>query len=80
MFKLPSVYTSRVFSNVKGGFRQGPEEAAKVTKAVTRNLTPPYLSSVPDITHLNLKEERATHGTSILANFSQKAPFEVQHL
>ncbi|KAK1235803.1 hypothetical protein PQX77_000961 [Marasmius sp. AFHP31] len=68
MFKLPAVYTSRVFSNVEGGFRQGPEELAKVMKVVTRNITPPYLSSVPDVVHLNLRDEGATHACLILCS------------
>ncbi|KAL0578837.1 hypothetical protein V5O48_003161 [Marasmius crinis-equi] len=68
MFKLPSLYTSRVFSNVNGGFRPGPEEAAKIAKVVMRNVTPPYLNSVPDIVHLNLKDEGATHACLILCS------------
>ncbi|KAF9261951.1 protein serine/threonine phosphatase 2C [Marasmius fiardii PR-910] len=66
LFKLPSVYASRIFRNAFKGLRPGSEEMIK--KLMQRNLTPPYLSNVPDVEHLNLKEEGASHGCLILCS------------
>ena len=71
MFKLPAVYTSRVFMALEGGVSRAPESLAKIDKIVQRSRTPPYLSATPDIVHLNLKDEGATHGTMVL--FSRRA-------
>ncbi|KAG7090601.1 hypothetical protein E1B28_009704 [Marasmius oreades] len=66
LFKLPSVYTSRIFRNAFQGLRPGSEEMIK--KITERNLTPPYLSNSPDIVHLNLKDEGASHACLILCS------------
>lgn len=50
-FKLPAVYTERVFLNSDRGFLI-PE---KVRSFIGRNKTPPYLSSTPDVRHVDLK-------------------------
>lgn len=49
-FKLPAMYTHRVFLNTEPGF-QSPD---KVRSFISRNLTPPYLSGVPDVRHVDL--------------------------
>ncbi|CAA7259279.1 unnamed protein product [Cyclocybe aegerita] len=49
-FKLPAIYTSRVFLNSHPGFVI-PEKVRIFTR---RNLTPPYMSGVPDIKHVHL--------------------------
>ncbi|KAF9562787.1 protein serine/threonine phosphatase 2C [Agrocybe pediades] len=49
-FKLPAVYTERVLFNAR------PDSVMpdKVRKYIGRNLTPPYMTGVPDVKHLNL--------------------------
>ncbi|KDR75423.1 hypothetical protein GALMADRAFT_556142 [Galerina marginata CBS 339.88] len=49
-FKLPAVYTNRVFLNSRPGFVI-PE---KVRSFIGRNLTPPYMSGTPDVEHIQL--------------------------
>lgn len=49
-FKIPALYTHRVFLNSEPGF-PSPE---KVRSFISRNLTPPYMSGVPDIRHVDL--------------------------
>jgi pyruvate dehydrogenase phosphatase len=49
-FKLSAIYTHRVFLNTEPGF-QSPD---KVRSFISRNLTPPYLSGVPDVRHIDL--------------------------
>lgn len=50
-FKLPAIYTERVFLNSHPSFVI-PE---KIRGFIGRNITPPYMSGVPDIQHVNLK-------------------------
>lgn len=50
IFKLPSVYTRRVFGNVHGGPRFLPE----VLRFLDRNHTPPYVSNVAEVRHVAL--------------------------
>ncbi|ESK82281.1 phophatase 2c family protein [Moniliophthora roreri MCA 2997] len=66
LFKLPSIYTSRVFRNAYHGLRPGSE--AMVEKLLERNITPPYLSNVPDITHLTLKKDEISKACLILCS------------
>jgi len=49
-FKLPAVYTERVFLNANPGF----EVPDKVRSFIGRNITPPYMSGVPEVQHVEL--------------------------
>ncbi|KAB5589489.1 Serine/threonine phosphatase 2C [Ceratobasidium theobromae] len=49
-FKIPAAYTEHVFLRAKPGFRVHSSVGA-FTK---RNLTPPYLSAIPDVVHVKL--------------------------
>ncbi|CAE6452165.1 hypothetical protein ACGC1H_002356 [Rhizoctonia solani] len=49
-FKLPAAYTREVFLRAKPGFRVH----SSVEEFAERNLTPPYLSAIPDVVHVNL--------------------------
>ncbi|CAE6471788.1 unnamed protein product [Rhizoctonia solani] len=49
-FKVPAAYTRHVFLRAKPGFRVH----SSVEAFTTRNLTPPYLSAIPDIVHVDL--------------------------
>lgn len=50
LFKLPALYTKRIFFNSMAGFRV----SIKVEEYIGRNLTPPYLSNIADVKHVNL--------------------------
>lgn len=50
-FKLPAVYTTKVFQNATPGFRI----STKVSDFLPRNRTPPYVSGTPEITHRSLQ-------------------------
>lgn len=54
LFKLPAIYTTRVFLNAGPGFRT----STPVHQFLPRNLTPPYLSNVADVRHVDLKDTR----------------------
>jgi len=47
-FKLPAVYTERVFLNANLGV------PADVRSFISRNITPPYISGVPEVQHVEL--------------------------
>ncbi|KAF8601894.1 protein serine/threonine phosphatase 2C [Ceratobasidium sp. AG-I] len=49
-FKLPAAYTNQVFLRATPGFRVH----SAVEDFTKRNLTPPYLSAVPDVVHVGL--------------------------
>ncbi|CAE6435095.1 unnamed protein product [Rhizoctonia solani] len=49
-FKIPAAYTRQVFLRAKPGFRVH----SSVEAFTERNLTPPYLSAIPDVAHVNL--------------------------
>ncbi|KAF8813609.1 protein serine/threonine phosphatase 2C [Phlegmacium glaucopus] len=49
-FKFPAVYTERVFLNANPGF----EVPDKVRGFIGRNITPPYMSGVPEVQHVEL--------------------------
>ncbi|KAF9047274.1 protein serine/threonine phosphatase 2C [Panaeolus papilionaceus] len=63
-FKLPAMYTKRVFTNLEPGY--DPAMRAKVEKFIDRNLTPPYMSGVPDVKHVNLRAGGVTESFIIL--------------
>ncbi|KAJ6557184.1 protein serine/threonine phosphatase 2C [Mycena sp. CBHHK59/15] len=51
--KIPSLYTSRVFSNLdQGWISQGT-----LKQCVTKISTPPYVSNIPDVYHRNLSAQ-----------------------
>ncbi|KAG7446428.1 protein serine/threonine phosphatase 2C [Guyanagaster necrorhizus] len=49
-FKLPRVYTERVFLNAAPGFRT----QQSVGEFIKRSFTPPYVSNIADVRHLTL--------------------------
>ncbi|KAF9529315.1 phosphatase 2C-like domain-containing protein [Crepidotus variabilis] len=61
-FKIPALYTHRVFLNAEPGF-QSPE---KVRSFISRNLTPPYMSGVPDVQHIDLSKSKESETFLIL--------------
>jgi pyruvate dehydrogenase phosphatase len=50
LFKLPTIYTERVFLNAKAGF----QISNKISDFIDRNLTPPYISSQADVRHTEI--------------------------
>ena len=50
LFKLPSIYTERVFMNARPGF----EISRKIEDFLGRNLTPPYISNRADVRHAEI--------------------------
>ncbi|PBK73781.1 protein serine threonine phosphatase 2C [Armillaria solidipes] len=50
-FKLPRVYTERVFLNAVPGFRT----QQSVEQFIKRSFTPPYVSNIADVRHLTLE-------------------------
>ncbi|KAL5534067.1 hypothetical protein ACEPAG_528 [Sanghuangporus baumii] len=57
-FKLPAVYTTKLFVNVNLGYRI----RSKVEEFIPRNLTPPYVSATPDVIHRILKSSTSVGG------------------
>jgi len=55
VFKLPSIYTERIFKNAQPGFRF----STRVDDFLGRNLTPPYMSNQPDVRTVDLSAEDA---------------------
>ena len=49
MYKLPAVYTERVFLNAENGV---PSD--RVRSSIRRNITPPYISRVAEVQHVEL--------------------------
>lgn len=54
LFKLPRIYTDRVFLNAVPGFRT----SKSVHDFIHRNLTPPYMSATADVRHVSLQNHR----------------------
>lgn len=50
-FKVPAAYTEHVFLRAKPGFRVH----SSVEAFTKRNLTPPYLSAIPDVVQVSLE-------------------------
>ncbi|KAH7922376.1 protein serine threonine phosphatase 2C [Leucogyrophana mollusca] len=50
LFKLPSIYTERVFKNCSPGFRL----STPLNDFIGRNKTPPYLSNMADVRHVDI--------------------------
>ena len=49
VYKLPAVYTERVFLNASHGV-----PAERVRNSIGRNITPPYMSGVAEVQHVEL--------------------------
>lgn len=49
VYKLPAVYTERVFLNADNGV-----PADRVGSSIGRNITPPYMSGVPEVQHVEV--------------------------
>ncbi|TFK44607.1 protein serine threonine phosphatase 2C [Crucibulum laeve] len=64
LFKLPSVYTHRVFMNSRPGF----SFSTKVEDFLNRNMTPPYLSNHADVRHIDLRAAAATEARLIMCS------------
>jgi pyruvate dehydrogenase phosphatase len=64
LFKLPTIYTTRVFLNAKPGFRF----SSKIEDFLGRNLTPPYLSAQSDVQHVHIPSLGASEAFLILAS------------
>ncbi|KIK56894.1 hypothetical protein GYMLUDRAFT_46785 [Collybiopsis luxurians FD-317 M1] len=52
-YKLPQLYTDRLFMNVEPGWSRS--EKRFVNSFIGRNLTPPYISNIPDVRYVNLR-------------------------
>ncbi|TFK75287.1 protein serine threonine phosphatase 2C [Pluteus cervinus] len=64
LFKLPRVYTEKVFLNAQSGFRI----SSNITDFIGRNLTPPYVSNVPDIRHVELSPHDASRSYLVMCS------------
>ncbi|KAJ7030822.1 protein serine threonine phosphatase 2C [Mycena alexandri] len=64
LFKLPAIYTHRVFLNSDPGFRF----SSRVVEFLPRNLTPPYLSAQSDVQHVNIPSLGAADVFLLLAS------------
>ncbi|KAH7868470.1 phosphatase 2C-like domain-containing protein [Lentinula edodes] len=53
-YKLPSIYTDRVFLHAS----QSRNQRELINSVNNRNLTPPYISNVPDVKYVDLKSKR----------------------
>lgn len=49
IYKLPAVYAERVFLNADNGV-----PVDRVRSSIGRNITPPYMSGVPEVQHVEL--------------------------
>ncbi|KAG1785736.1 phosphatase 2C-like domain-containing protein [Suillus plorans] len=52
-FKLPRIYTEKIFLNVEPGFRV----PAAIESFIRRNLSPPYVSNIASVRYLDLHEQ-----------------------
>ncbi|KAJ7165151.1 protein serine threonine phosphatase 2C [Mycena filopes] len=64
LFKLPAIYTHRVFLNSNPGFRF----SSKVAEFLPRNRTPPYLSAQSDVQHVHVPTLGSTEAFLVLAS------------
>ncbi|KAF8629153.1 hypothetical protein AX17_005738 [Amanita inopinata Kibby_2008] len=76
IFKLPRQYADRVFRNAEPGFNHSarPEEFLK------RNLTPPYISNVADVVHVDLASLNACDAHLIMCSDGLMDLYEEQGL
>ncbi|KAG2141435.1 phosphatase 2C-like domain-containing protein [Suillus bovinus] len=52
-FKLPRIYTEKIFLNVEPGFRV----PAVIESLIPRNLSPPYVSNLASVRYVDLREQ-----------------------
>ncbi|KAJ7223727.1 phosphatase 2C-like domain-containing protein [Mycena haematopus] len=64
LFKLPAIYTTRVFLNSTPGF----QFSSKIADFLGRNLTPPYLSAQSDVQHMHVPSLGASEVFLVLAS------------
>ncbi|KAF8146981.1 phosphatase 2C-like domain-containing protein [Mycena galopus ATCC 62051] len=64
LFKLPQIYTTRVFLNSQPGFRF----SSKIADFLPRNLTPPYLSAQSDVQHIHVPSLGGSAAFLVLAS------------
>lgn len=64
LFKLPMIYTTRVFLRSKPGFRF----SSKIADFLPRNLSPPYLSAQSDVQHVHVPSLGASEVFLVLAS------------
>ncbi|CAK5265733.1 unnamed protein product [Mycena citricolor] len=64
VFKLPAIYTTRIFLQARSGF----QIRTKIQDFIQRNLTPPYLSAVPDVQHISLPALEASEAFLLLTS------------
>ncbi|KAJ6558605.1 protein serine threonine phosphatase 2C [Mycena vulgaris] len=64
LFKLPTIYTTRIFMNAKPGF----QFSSKIADFLGRNLTPPYLSAQSDVQHVHVPTLGGTAAFLVLAS------------
>ncbi|KAJ7713951.1 protein serine threonine phosphatase 2C [Mycena maculata] len=64
LFKLPTVYTTRIFMNAKPGF----QFSSKIADFLGRNLTPPYMSAESDVQHVRVPSLGASEAFLVLAS------------
>ncbi len=62
-FKLPPVYTDRVFARTNPGFAFS---ATNLNDFLARNHTPPYLSNRPDVKHISLADRDQYQETRLI--------------
>jgi len=64
LFKLPAIYTTRVFLNARPGF----QISSKIADFLGRNITPPYLSAQSDVRHVHVPSLGASEAVLVLAS------------
>lgn len=62
-FKLPSIFTDRVFARTNPGFSFS---ATNLKDFLARNQTPPYLSNRPDVRHVSLADRDQYQETRLI--------------
>ncbi|KAJ7675055.1 protein serine/threonine phosphatase 2C [Mycena rosella] len=64
LFKLPTIYTTRIFMNARPGF----QFSSKIADFLGRNLTPPYLSAQCHLQHVHVPALGGTEAFLVLAS------------
>ncbi|KAJ7113824.1 protein serine threonine phosphatase 2C [Mycena epipterygia] len=64
LFKLPMIYTTRIFLRSKPGFRF----SSKIADFLPRNISPPYLSAQSDVQHVHVPSLDASEVFLMLAS------------
>lgn len=64
LFKLPTIYTTRVFMHARPGF----QFSSKIPDFLARNISPPYMSAQSDVQHIHLPHLGASEAFLVLAS------------